>query len=143
MTSVLRLLNETSLVNWRKDFRFFHLPEYLARVVEEVHARKAPGAILSRSRSDVYSYIPDEEPLRSPKGYKVAKLGRRGIEIVLSEYRYRDTVHATAFRMHLRQVPCVGIYPDPRSDQPRRIKIEDLETAGDGEEPIAYAGVQY
>lgn len=116
VTSVQRLLNETSLVTWKKDFRFFHLPEYLERVVEQVHARKAPGALLSKSKSDVFTYKPDQKPLQSPIGVKVCKLGRRGVEVMVSEYRYKHTVHANAFKMYLRQVPSVGIYPDPRSD---------------------------
>lgn len=141
VTYVQRLLNETSLVNWKKDFRFFHLPEYLEKVVEQVHARKAPGALLSKSKSDVLTYIQDQKPLRCPKGWRVAKLGRRGIEVVVSEYRYKDTVYENAFKMYLRQVPSVGIYPDPYSLYPREVKVEDLQTAGDEEEPVAYASI--
>ncbi|KAK4294811.1 hypothetical protein Pmani_032588 [Petrolisthes manimaculis] len=137
-TVVHKLLAETNLIDWEKDFCIFPLPEYLEKAVDDMYRRQVPGESLNKRKSDVFTYSANVKPLVCPKGVKLCKLGKRGVEVMVNEYRYKHSVNVETLRLYLRQVPNVGVYPDSLATQPREITTDDIGVAGDEEEPLAW-----
>lgn len=141
--AVVQLLNKTKLLDWTLPISFMHMPVSLGNLIIPMLKRKGSGHIHSCSGT-LYTMEKKRQrriPLRCPRGYKVAHLGRKGITKML-ESQGSSVYTLQEFQEFATNVPCVGLFLDTNQTE-EYVVHKALPHAKDTEVPIAYASVCY
>ncbi|XP_047470285.1 uncharacterized protein LOC125025969 [Penaeus chinensis] len=132
-------LKKTQLLDWRSMLIFFHVPDYIHEVLQEL-SKTRTGKELMKKKAIAFTYhrVTPEEPLKCKAGWRVCRLGREGVRHMLETSKYQSNSPVEPMLHFLRSAPSAGVYKDPDAQADSAIDVANLPFGDDQERPIAW-----
>ncbi|KAK7073241.1 hypothetical protein SK128_025663 [Halocaridina rubra] len=132
-------LKNTKEIDFKKSLCIFHAPDFFVNLLMDL-GKEALGTDMTKDSSDDFIFDENQQlpPLMCPAGFAVKSLGKAGLEIMHSNWRYKVCVPLEEALQVAKNTAALGIYADANLKVEYEVNIANIPMAKDDEIPKSW-----